>query len=160
MPRNAIRKTKKGVQFGNPEAIRANLRIDSRESGHLSYSLYAASEQQVSETDKKASKATIGDSLTLAQIAEKIGILRDGFPDQGSYLSERSGGKGAEQAELGRGFSQLGALVAPMRSRVQSRSRTRLRIAASIAFSFRACFKGVRDTIARLSPLSGLERGG
>ena len=38
-PRNAIRK--KGVQFGNPEtirenqAIRANLRIDSRESGHL-----------------------------------------------------------------------------------------------------------------------------
>ena len=39
-PRNAIRKN--GVQFGNPETIRenqrirANLRIDSRESGHLS----------------------------------------------------------------------------------------------------------------------------
>ena len=41
-PRSAIRK--KGVQFGNPQAetirenqaIRANLRIDSRESGHLS----------------------------------------------------------------------------------------------------------------------------
>ena len=40
---NAIRK-KKGVQFRNPQAIRenrairANLRIDSRESGHLSFS--------------------------------------------------------------------------------------------------------------------------
>ena len=40
VPRSAIRK--KGIQFGNPEtirknqAIRANLRIDSRESGHLS----------------------------------------------------------------------------------------------------------------------------
>ena len=40
VPRNAIRK--KGVQFGNPEtirenqAIRANLQIDSHESGHLS----------------------------------------------------------------------------------------------------------------------------
>ena len=38
-PQSAIRK--KGVQFGNPEAIRenqaihANLQIDSRESGHL-----------------------------------------------------------------------------------------------------------------------------
>ena len=38
-PRSAIRK--KGVQFGNPktirenQAIRANLRIDSREPGHL-----------------------------------------------------------------------------------------------------------------------------
>ena len=29
--------TKKGVQFGHPETIRANLRIDSRELGHLSY---------------------------------------------------------------------------------------------------------------------------
>ena len=33
----------------------------------------------------------------------------------------------------------------------QTRSRTRLRIAASIAFLFRACFKGVLDTIAPLS---------
>ena len=43
------------------------------------------------------------------------------------------------------------ALSGPLRLRVQSRSRTRLRIAASIAFSFRACFKGVSDTIAPLS---------
>ena len=35
------------------------------------------------------------------------------------------------------------ALSGPLRLRVRSRSRTRLRIAASIAFSFRACFKGV-----------------
>ena len=34
-------------------------------------------------------------------------------------------------------------LSGPLRLRVQSRSRTRLRIAASIAFLFRACFKGV-----------------
>ena len=33
-PRNTIRK--RGVQFGNHEAIRADLRIDSRKSGHLS----------------------------------------------------------------------------------------------------------------------------
>ena len=39
----------------------------------------------------------------------------------------------------------------PLRLRVQSWSRTRLRIAASIAFLFRACFKGVWDTIAPLS---------
>ena len=32
-PPNAIRK--KTVQFGNPETIRENLQIDSRESGHL-----------------------------------------------------------------------------------------------------------------------------
>ena len=55
-------------------------------------------------------------------------------------------------------------LSGPLRLRLQSRSRTRLRIAASIAFSFRTCFKGVWDTIAPLSrgwaPLSGLERGG
>ena len=42
-------------------------------------------------------------------------------------------------------------LSGPLRVRVQSRSRTRLRIAASIAFSFRACFKGDLDTIAPLS---------
>ena len=30
------RDSQKGVQFGNPAAIRANLGIDSRESGHLS----------------------------------------------------------------------------------------------------------------------------
>ena len=34
-------------------------------------------------------------------------------------------------------------LSGPLRLRVQSRSRTRLRIAASIAILFRACFKGV-----------------
>ena len=44
-PQSAIRK-KKGVQFGRPEtirenqAIRANLRIDSRESGHLRCSCF------------------------------------------------------------------------------------------------------------------------
>ena len=43
------------------------------------------------------------------------------------------------------------ALSGPLRLRVQSRSRTRLRIAASIAFLFRACFKGGLDTIAPLS---------
>ena len=37
-------------------------------------------------------------------------------------------------------------LSGPLRLRRQSRSRTRLRIAASIAFSFRACFKEVWDT--------------
>ena len=42
-------------------------------------------------------------------------------------------------------------LSGPLRLRVQSRSRTRLRIAASIAFLFRACFKDVLDTIAPLS---------
>ena len=42
-------------------------------------------------------------------------------------------------------------LSGPLRLRVQSRSRTRLTIAASIAFLFRACFKGVWDTIAPLS---------
>ena len=42
-------------------------------------------------------------------------------------------------------------LSGPLRLRVQSRSRTRLRIAASIAFLFRACFKGVLGTIAPLS---------
>ena len=42
-PQSAIRK--KGVQFGNPEtirknqAIRANLQIDSRESGHLRFQI-------------------------------------------------------------------------------------------------------------------------
>ena len=38
-----------------------------------------------------------------------------------------------------------------MRLRVRSRSRMRLRIAASIAILFRACFKGVLDSIAPLS---------
>ena len=39
-----------------------------------------------------------------------------------------------------------GELSGPLRLRVQSRSRTRLRIAASIAFLFRASFKGLLDT--------------
>ena len=43
----------------------------------------------------------------------------------------------SEQRLLGKGLS------GPLRLRVQSRSRTRLRIAASIAFLFRACSKGV-----------------
>ena len=43
------------------------------------------------------------------------------------------------------------SLSGPLRLRVESRSRTWLRIAASIAFSFRACFRGVLDTIAPLS---------
>ena len=58
-------------------------------------------------------------------------------------------------------FRARDELSGPLRLRVQSRSRTRLRIAASIAFLFRACFKGgfryYSATIARLSPLSGLE---
>ena len=49
----------------------------------------------------------------------------------------------SEKEVLGDGLSQdCGALSGPLRLRVQSRSRTRLRIAASIAFLFRACFKG------------------
>ena len=54
------------------------------------------------------------------------------------------------------------SLSGPLRLRVQSRSRMRLRIAVSIAFFF-FYFKGVGHysaTIARLSRLSGLERGG
>ena len=45
----------------------------------------------------------------------------------------------------------LDELSGPLRLRVQSRSRARLRIAASIAFLFRAYFEGVWDTIAQLS---------
>ena len=41
-------------------------------------------------------------------------------------------------------------LSGPLWLRVQSRSRTRLRIAASFAILFRTCFKGVLDTIAPL----------
>ena len=53
-------------------------------------------------------------------------------------------------------------LSAPLRLRVQSRSRTQLRIAASIAFFVLKGFRRVHKstTIARLSPPSGLERGG
>ena len=54
-------------------------------------------------------------------------------------------------------------LSGPQRLRVQSRSRMRLRIAVPIAFLFRTClkraFRHYTATIARLSPLSGLERG-
>ena len=49
------------------------------------------------------------------------------------------------------GMSRICRLSGPLRLRAQSRSRTRLRIAASLAFLFRACFKGVLDTIAPLS---------
>ena len=48
-------------------------------------------------------------------------------------------------------FAMPLGLSGPLRLRVQSRSRTWLRIAVSIAFLFRACFKGVWDTIAPLS---------
>ena len=54
------------------------------------------------------------------------------------------------------------ALSGPLRLRVQSRSRTRLRIAPLSRF-FRAFLKGFRHcstTIARLSPPSSLKRGG
>ena len=46
-------------------------------------------------------------------------------------------------------FAQM--LSGPLQLRVQSRSRTRLKIAASIAFLFRVCFKGALNTIAPLS---------
>ena len=41
-------------------------------------------------------------------------------------------------------------LSGPPRLRIQSQSRTQLRILASTAFWFRACFKEVLDTIAPL----------
>ena len=49
-------------------------------------------------------------------------------------------------------------LSGPLRLRVQSRSRTRLRIAASIAFLFRACFhpNGTAPAIRVTSGLRGL----
>ena len=51
----------------------------------------------------------------------------------------------------------------PPRLRVQSRSRTQLRIAASIGFLSRTGFEGVfrhySTTITRLSPVSGLQGG-
>ena len=50
-----------------------------------------------------------------------------------------------------RGTIAVPLLSGPLRLRVQSQSRTWLRIAASIAFLFRACFKGILDTIAPLS---------
>ena len=60
-------------------------------------------------------------------------------------------------------FKDHQPLSGPLRLRVQSQSRAWLRIAASIAFWFRACFKGFishsSTTIARLSPLSSLDRG-
>ena len=48
----------------------------------------------------------------------------------------------------GLALSSLHDLSGPLRLRVQSRLRTRLRIAASIALLFRTCFKGGLDTIA------------
>ena len=56
------------------------------------------------------------------------------------------GGLRTQKLNLCALFSCL--ISGPPRLRVQSRSRTRLRIAASIAFLFRACFKGILDTIA------------
>ena len=57
----------------------------------------------------------------------------------------------ALQVELFVPAIPLHPLSSPLRLRVQSRSRTRLRIVASIAFLFRACFNRVLDTIAPLS---------
>ena len=54
-------------------------------------------------------------------------------------------------------------LSGPLRVTVQSRSRTRLRIAAPVTLLFRAVLKGFRHystTIAQLSFPDGLERGG
>ena len=62
-------------------------------------------------------------------------------------MALRGGSKLVTFRRSGEGFDLSG----PLQLRVQSRSRTRLRIAASIAFLFRACFKGVLDTIAPLS---------
>ena len=64
---------------------------------------------------------------------------------------------------LGRNPGVDHSLSGPLRLRVQSQSRTQLRIVASVALLFRACFKEVLDTsttIARLSFLGGLEQGG
>ena len=83
--------------------------------------------------------------------------LEKGSKDQGA-----ADPKGQGQVHL----TILGifGLSGPLRFPVQSLSRTRLRIAASIAFLFRACFTGVLDIIAPLSRgwacQSGLERGG
>ena len=52
---------------------------------------------------------------------------------------------------LGSGVDVTLLLSGPLRLRVQSRSRTRLRIAASIGFLLRACLTGVLDTMAPLS---------
>ena len=46
---------------------------------------------------------------------------------------------------------ELFPLSGPLRLRVQSQSRTQLRIAASIAFLFRVCFQGSFETAAPLS---------
>ena len=73
-------------------------------------------------------------------------------------------------ASLGSGGSwvvckwAISALSDPVRLRVQSRPGMQLRIATYVAFLFRTCFeRGFRHystTVAWLSPLSGLERGG
>ena len=58
----------------------------------------------------------------------------------------------------------LQAFSGPPRLRVQSRSKTQLRIAASIQFLSRTGFEGdfrhYSTTIARLSPVSGFQGGG
>ena len=72
-----------------------------------------------------------------------------------AHCSEGGWGRASAREESQKRASILAALFGrdsflsgPLWLRVQSRSRTRLRIAASIAFLFRACFKGVLDTIA------------
>ena len=74
---------------------------------------------------------------------------------------------GEKQHEIARAkfcAQSCSKLSGPLRLKVQSRSSMRLRIAASIAFLFRACFKGgfrhYSTTIAVLSPQGGLERDG
>ena len=87
-----------------------------------------------------AKKARIGVSRNVSQKVKRIRRFSVvGYPGAALPLHLRCHQRGGHR------------LSGPLRLRVQSRSRTRLRIAASIAFLFRACFKGVLDTIAPLS---------
>ena len=73
----------------------------------------------------------------------------EGFPQKGHPSSEQF-----LKSSLRNYCSRqdpLPGLSGPLRLSAQSRSRTRLRIAASIAFLLRACFKGVLDAVAPLS---------
>ena len=88
-------------------------------------------------------------------------VLSRGIPGNGKNRSEawgppqfqekRSRSENAILGALGEFRGILGLSGPQLRLRAQSRSRTRLRIAASIAFWFCVCFKGVFDTIAPLS---------
>ena len=67
----------------------------------------------------------------------------------GSELSTKQSDSNAVRNARKVGFKCW--LSGPLRLRLQSWSRTRLRIAVSIAFLFRACFKGVLGAIVPLS---------